>query len=114
MGPFLCQRDGKSSEGVDDVLCGGGKVFAGGELLLEASVELRFFLPANFGLVAFADFGEVWATKENLDFGELNVAVGPGFRYYTPFGPIRADFGVLVTDPEPGRFQFHISIGQAF
>ena len=114
MGPFLCKEKEEANEGTDDVSCGSAKVFTGGELLLEASLELRFLLPANFGLVAFTDVGEVWASKEGLDWRDFNVAVGPGLRYYTPFGPIRADFGVLVTDPEPGRFQFHISIGQAF
>ena len=47
----------------------------------------------------------------------------PGLRYNTPIGPIRVDLGyqlnpipgLLVNGkPEPRRFRFHFSIGQAF
>lgn len=121
MGPFLCDvSDAAENRGetdffaTDDVGCDGDKVFVGGELMLTASFEMRFYLPSNFGLVAFVDAGEVWESKDDVDLSDTNVAVGPGLRYYTPFGPIRADFGVLVTEPDPGKLTFHISIGQAF
>ena len=115
MGPYLCQLDdGTQESGSDDTSCDGSKVFIGGDLLLEANLELRFYLPLNFGLVAFVDVGEVWPEADNVDLAEINVAVGPGIRYFTPFGPIRLDFGFLVTQPKQGAFTFHFSIGQAF
>jgi outer membrane protein assembly factor BamA len=119
MGPYICQTtDSQTGERVVTTgsgdLCRGRAVFTGGNLHLGMSAELRFYLPANFGLVAFADAGEVWALDDDFAFRALNVAVGPGLRYFTPFGPIRFDFGVQVTPPRPGRFTWHISIGQAF
>ena len=55
--------------------------------------------------------------------GDLRVAVGPGLRYRTPIGPVRADFGYQLTpiegllvngEPETRRWRVHFSIGQAF
>ena len=115
MGPYVCVEDGAvTASGTDDTSCQGTKSFIGGTLMGAASVEARVYLPASFGLTAFVDAGEIWADLDDLDPMDLNVAVGPGLRYYTPFGPIRLDFGFLVTDPDPGRFSFHFSIGQAF
>lgn len=115
MGPFLCDpSNGEDFFGTDDTGCDGNVVFVGGELMLTGNVELRFYLPANFGFVAFVDAGEIWSSKESVDLADTNVAVGPGLRYYTPFGPIRVDVGVLVTPPVAGEWSFHFSIGQAF
>jgi translocation and assembly module TamA len=100
--------------GTDDDACDGDKIFVGGDLMALASFELRFRLPYDFGLAAFVDAAEIWATEENFDFKDVNVAVGPGLRYYTAFGPIRLDFALLVTRPKTPGFAFHLSIGQAF
>ncbi len=119
MGPYLCETvdpatgERVATSGTGD-RCGGRAIYPGGNLHLGASTEVRFHLPANFGLVAFADVGEIWSEREDFALDSLNVAVGPGLRYYTPFGPIRFDFGVQVTPPVPGRFAWHLSIGQAF
>ena len=117
-GPFLCTNpDGSvTPKGTHD-RCAGGlakRVYIGGDVKLLASVEARWYLPANFGLVVFTDVGEVWADTGAFRLRDLNVAVGPGLRYYTSFGSIRADLGVLVTNPSPGAVTFHLSIGQAF
>lgn len=118
MGPVVCQADGKvTAVTTDDVGCPAGSgdaLYVGGNTLVEASIEARIYLPWNLGLVAFADVGEVWAQALDFDLAELNIAVGPGFRYYTPFGPIRADLGILLTTPNPPEYVFHLSIGQAF
>ncbi len=115
MGPYVCRDDqGGASNGQDDQPCSGSKVFVGGNLILEGNVEARFYLPANLGFVLFADVGEIWPSKDDLAFGDLNVAVGPGLRYFTPIGPVRLDAGVLVTEPARGAYALHVSIGQAF
>ena len=117
MGPLVCRTDEGEGIGTDDTCAGSGakKVFIGGNLLLEASVELRFYLPADFGLVLFTDAGEIWAESGNVDIADVNVAVGTGLRYYTAFGPIRIDFGFLVQPLRHARdLVFHFSIGQAF
>jgi outer membrane protein insertion porin family/translocation and assembly module TamA len=54
---------------------------------------------------------------------DMRYDVGPGLRYMTPIGPLRADLGfqlnpipgLLVNGkPQPRAFRFHFSIGQAF
>lgn len=116
MGPYLCNRGDTTTVEQDPNACGDSaddRIYVGGNLLLEGSVEIRLYLPANFGLVLFTDVGEVWARAEEIDFTKLHVAVGPGLRYFTPFGPIRLDLGLLLTTVDPPEMTFHFSIGQA-
>ena len=77
----------------------------------------------SLGAVLFLDGGNVWTDPWNFRMNDLRYDVGPGLRYQTPIGPIRADIGyqlnpipgLLVNGkPEPRRFRFHFSIGQAF
>ena len=115
MGPYLCQAaDGSTVAGTDDRPCDGKKVFIGGNVMATAAVEARFRLPWNLGATLFADAGEIWLSRGDVDLAELNVAVGPGLRYDTPFGPLRVDVAWLVTRPNVGQWTFHLSIGQAF
>ncbi|MEP6594171.1 MAG: BamA/TamA family outer membrane protein, partial [Acidobacteriota bacterium] len=71
----------------------------------------------------FLDGGNVWTKPWDLNVNDLRYDVGPGLRYQTPIGPIRADIGyqlnpipgLLVNGvPEARRFRFHFSVGQAF
>jgi outer membrane translocation and assembly module TamA len=64
-------------------------------------------------VVPFYDGGNVF---RNIGFhGQYTNTVGFGFRYATPVGPIRVDFGYNLNAP-PGlkSFQYFITIGQAF
>ncbi|MEZ4287792.1 MAG: BamA/TamA family outer membrane protein [Polyangiales bacterium] len=104
----------------------------GGLRRWEASVEWRVPITSNFATALFSDMGDVNRGKK-WRFDYLNMAVGIGFRYYTPVGPLRVDWGFLVPnaqiigqpDPErrfrifqrirggvPGAFQ--VTIGEAF
>jgi len=115
MGPYLCQSpDGTTTSGTNDRPCDGKKVFIGGNVMAVASAEVRLRLPYNLGATAFADAGQIWLTRDAIDLAELGVAVGPGLRYDTPFGPLRLDVAWLVTRPNVGAWTFHLSIGQAF
>ena len=71
----------------------------------------------------FLDAGNVWAGAWDVRPGDLRYAIGPGFRYQTPIGPIRFDVGYqlnpipgLLVDgaPQTRRWRIHFSIGQAF
>jgi outer membrane protein assembly factor BamA len=95
----------------------------GGRSMLEAGTELRVPLWGNLSAVAFVDAGNVWDRTWEYDLGDLRYAVGPGLRYRTPIGPVRADFGYQLTpidglivdgEPEPRHWRIHFSIGQAF
>lgn len=117
MGPVLCRdQDTPFAPAVsrDAEGCTGRKIFVGGNVSMLATAELRWYLPANIGLVTFVDVGQVWGTGGDVDLSKLEVAVGPGARYFTPFGPIRFDVGLLLTGRSPPGYAFHFGIGQAF
>jgi outer membrane protein insertion porin family len=77
---------------------------------------------------------DTYNTPDTCDFNDFSHALGLGFRYRTPIGPVRLDFsynlnppiypvieeynnGVPVTNPHvgsAGHFNFFFSIGQAF
>lgn len=117
MGPYLCGTVGGGAVLTNRDRCPGplgDRAYIGGNLQLLWSLETRLYLPANFGLIGFADLGEVFARKEEFAWDEFHLAVGPGLRYFTPVGPVRADFGVRVTGPDAPVLVFHIGIGQAF
>jgi len=86
----------------------------GGISLAEASIEARYELTRQWGVVAFIDGGAVGENSfpEGKDF---SAGVGFGVRYNLGFGPIRADIAFPL-DPRDGdaAFQIYISIGQAF
>jgi outer membrane translocation and assembly module TamA len=91
--------------------------------MLSASAEVRANVWRSLGAVIFLDAGNVWARRWDFDVNDLRYDIGPGLRYQTPIGPIRADLGYQL-NPIPGlivngtgqarRFRFHFSIGQAF
>jgi translocation and assembly module TamA len=87
----------------------------GGESLVEGSVELRQRLTETFGAVAFVDAGTAYRGALPGKGEGPRIGAGLGVRYYSDFGPIRADIGVpLNRRPGDSRFGLYISIGQAF
>ncbi|MGE5682062.1 MAG: outer membrane protein assembly factor [Bacillota bacterium] len=103
----------------------------GGTFLFEGSFESRNRLFGQFGMAFFVDYGNTWEGYQNFSFKDLAVAVGFGFRYYSPFAPIRIDFGLKAYDPNDKKnlfkkfdthiwknlldlVTFHLGIGEAF
>jgi outer membrane protein insertion porin family/translocation and assembly module TamA len=95
----------------------------GGTSVAAFTTELRLRLWGDVGGVAFLDAGNVWAENWTVRLDDLRYAIGLGFRYGTPVGPVRVDFGYqlnpiegLLIDGEPQRrrWRLHFSIGQAF
>jgi len=86
----------------------------GGRSLVELGVELRLRYK-DFGIVPFIDGGNVFdSTLPRFD-EDYQWGTGLGLRYYTGFGPIRADFAVpLNRRSGDDKFAFYISIGQSF
>ncbi len=86
----------------------------GGNALFLNSLELRVpFFQNRLGVVMFHDAGNVYSTIRRMqllritqhsptDFDYTVHAVGFGFRYKTPVGPLRLDFGYSLNPP---RFQ---------
>ena len=95
----------------------------GGHSMVEGSTEVRTAAWGGFGVVAFADYGNVWSRSWDFNLNDLRYAVGPGLRYLTPVGPARMDFGYQLNpieglrvngEPEQRHWRIHFSIGQAF
>jgi translocation and assembly module TamA len=87
----------------------------GGRSLFEASGEVRLRVTETVGVVAFVDLGAAF-TSSVPDFDDdLRIGAGPGIRYFSPVGPLRADLGFPVNPRDSDdAFQLYISIGQAF
>lgn len=88
----------------------------GGRSVIEGSSEARWRVTRDFGLVAFVDTGNAYATTAPKPSEGLQWGAGVGLRYYTPIGPVRADIAVPL-NKRPGiddSFQVYFSLGQAF
>jgi translocation and assembly module TamA len=86
----------------------------GGTAIAAGSVELRQRIFDDYGVVLFADAGQV--SVNALPFSNRwQIGAGIGARYYTSFGPIRLDVALPV-NPQPGSgsFEVYIGLGQAF
>jgi outer membrane protein assembly factor BamA len=82
----------------------------GGLRRWEASVEWRVPVTQRFATALFMDFGDVNRGK-SYRFNYIRAAAGFGFRYQTPVGPVRLDFGFLIPNwqivgepPQPNAF----------
>ena len=88
----------------------------GGRSLVTFGAEFRWRITDTIGIVPFIDGGNVYDSTVPNTSEKLFWGAGLGFRYYTDFGPLRADFAVPlnprknIDDP----YQFYISLGQAF
>ena len=86
----------------------------GGTSLGAATVEFRQRFGSSFGAAVFLDAGEV-STDSAPFSGKLRAGAGAGLRYYTPFGPVRADIAVpLNKERGDDSFEIYVGIGQAF
>lgn len=112
----------------------------GGQALFVNSLELRMpFHGGRYGVVLFNDAGNVFSSLSEMRLlkfvqkspTDLNYdvdAMGVGFRYKTPIGPVRLDLAYGLNTPryqiapQTGpvevlrlpAFQYFISIGQSF
>jgi outer membrane protein assembly factor BamA len=91
----------------------------GGEALFVANAEYTVPVIDFVKFAVFFDTGNVWSRIE--DFGEdgLLSGTGLGFRFKTPIGPIKLDYGYpLDEDPsDPGddrNGQFYFSVSRGF
>ena len=87
----------------------------GGSALLVLNGELRFPIYRWLKGVGFVDMGNVYPKVSDISFTNLQVGVGAGARFDTPFGLIRFDFGVPA-NPRPfdPRWRFYFGLGHAF
>ncbi|MGJ8526971.1 autotransporter assembly complex protein TamA [Maritalea sp.] len=88
---------------------------AGGMSFIEASVEARYKVNEQIGVVAFVDTGGAFTSNIPGQGGSLYTGFGAGVRYLTPLGPIRADiaFPMNKIAGQP-NYALYFGIGQAF
>lgn len=110
--------------GVPEIITNDG-LSLGGNGLVVLNFELRTRLMRlaghDFGVVTFVDGGNVFLNASNISLSQLRGTAGFGFRYNSPLGPIRLDYGFKFTRLpfgtsgvlEPG-WTWHLSIGEAF
>ncbi len=87
----------------------------GGREVISASLETRYDLGLNLEFTAFYDVGSVRQAQVSGGSDNFRDALGIGFRYMTPIGPIGFLYGWKL-DPEPGESagSFHFSMGYTF
>jgi translocation and assembly module TamA len=85
----------------------------GGRSQIEFSLEARYRF-GNYGIVPFIDAGQVYDSPYPKLSG-LRYGAGIGGRFYTNFGPLRADIATPIGRKKgESRFAVYVSIGQAF
>ncbi len=82
----------------------------GGTEFAAASLELRYELQNDLGVVGFFDVGYVG----DEDQSDSHSGAGLGVRYNTPIGPLRFDIGLPVAGETNDGVQLYFGIGQAF
>jgi len=89
----------------------------GGVKFVQFNFELRCPLFGNAGMIGllFFDTGDLYDTGEPVRLGNLRESAGVGFRWNSPMGPIRVEYG-KVLDPQEGESSggFEFSMGSAF
>lgn len=89
----------------------------GGEKMMIYNVEYRFPLLKEQGVtgVVFFDAGNVFGAEDSYTFSDIRKSVGTGVRWYSPLGPIRVEYGYILSprpDDPTGNVEF--SIGGTF
>ena len=87
----------------------------GGTSMFFGNIELTYPLIPHFRLAVFFDFGDVYGFGKDFDVGDIRTDAGAGFRWFSPIGPIRFDYGFNLNRKEGERAaQFNFSIGGPF
>jgi len=91
----------------------------GGNAELLGTIEYQ--IPLFFGIKAaiFYDVGNVWgpdiSAGSKIDPTDLRHGAGLGFRWNSPFGPIKVDYGIKLDQKKGESFgSFNFSAGSSF
>ena len=95
---------------------GGGNVMSIANV--EYRVPLRILPIPNVGGALFYDTGNVFPTIGDVRLKNFTHTAGFGFRYQTPFGPVRLDFGINLRPNVNGldekRLHVFFTLGNPF
>ncbi len=87
---------------------------AGGEFFVLGQAEWRFFPTDRGHGVLFADAGQVARRVSEFRPRGLAFDAGAGFRYHTPFGPIRIEYAWPLGDGRLRGGRLNVTVGYAF
>ena len=103
---------------VPQSVAGGDTPFVyGGNKMLMFNVELEIpvYAKGGFFLVGFFDGGDAYGEGENIDLTSLRYDYGFGFRWHSPFGPLRFEWGFPINKKQSeSGVVFNFTIGQSF
>lgn len=104
----------QDSVGPYNISIAGDRVPTGGSSMVQFNAEVRLNSGGGSGFVIFTDAGNVWIDQA-IHIDDLRASYGAGFRYHTPVGPLRIDYGQKI-NRKPGESpgELHFNIGQAF
>ncbi|HEX8438520.1 MAG TPA: outer membrane protein assembly factor BamA [Archangium sp.] len=115
---LLAPRSGAPDAPIDQLNVGGNK-----QLILNLELEFPVFEKAGIRGVVFYDAGNAYAQNESFfqdsSGGKrplgLFHSVGFGFRWFSPVGPLRFEWGIPITPrPEDQPILFEFTIGNFF
>ncbi len=96
----------------------GSAIQVGGDKLIQFNAEITFPIVEKLRLVGvgFYDSGDVYRKDENINLGDLYSDYGLGLRWYSPMGPIRIAYGIVLNGHQykSGKGRWEFSMGASF
>jgi outer membrane protein insertion porin family len=88
----------------------GRKVVIGGhnQAYVNAEIEFPLLKEARIRGVLFFDAGNAWDDIDRIRGAKVKMDIGWGFRWFTPIGPLRFEFGYPINEGGDTKFQFTI------
>ena len=87
----------------------------GGTSEVLGNLEYIVPMPLNIRLAGFFDIGNVYGFSQKFDLTDTREAVGAGIRWFSPFGPIRVDYGINADRRKGEDFgALNFSVGSPF
>ena len=106
-GAFSNRAYGFNRLGASDSMCGE----VGAQTLIDTTVEMSHPLYENIDGALFYDATMI--SEKSFEYTiDFVHALGLGFRYHTPIGPVKFDFGVDIEHKD--QYSLHFQIGQSF
>ncbi len=97
----------------------GDSIKRGGEKLVQFNAEISFPFSEKYEViwVFFYDRGDVYRDSEDIDIGDQFSSIGTGFRWLSPMGPIRLEYGWVIDGKDikdAGDGEFAFTFGASF
>ncbi|MBF0302984.1 MAG: outer membrane protein assembly factor BamA [Desulfamplus sp.] len=88
----------------------------GGEKFIQFNAEVVFPIVQDVNLagVVFFDAGDSYLKDEDITLDELYTSYGGGFRWFSPMGPIRIEYGKILEGKQYSGGRWEFSMGGVF